>query len=298
MVLNRRIASLCVITCGWLVRSDLRWQLLACGLSCFLDVASAEVIRLGGPRDIVVDVEDVRGGFSVTVEMQPVSCFDPATNARINRSKARLYGLAGIGKSLDIAPDRLAAGHDISGVEVDAPQQNGARYRFRLFVPESVIAGQEQPLDGNLNTPAADAATAPDKNRSQLFSCVDDHAKTIEELKAAYNERLAETENNAIDALAGTIAGDHLKTAREALSSLDAEAKEAFKAVEQEFGADLRVLTVEMESLAKLLATARADFEASRKKAYARIEEAAGRAAEAIDPALTSPEATDPRSVK
>ena len=103
---------------------------------------------------------------------------------------------------------------------------------------------------------------------------------------------------NAIDALAGTIAGDHLKTAREALSSLDAEAKEAFKAVEQEFGADLRVLTVEIESLAKLLATARADFEASRKKAYARIEEAAGRAAEAIDPALTSPEATDPRSVK
>lgn len=298
MSLKCRIALSCAVTFGWLVRWDRLWQPLAYLLVCFAGDAYAEVVRLGGPRDIVVDVQDVRGGFSVTVEMRPVSCFDPATNARINRAKARLYGLVGLGQSLDIAPDRLAAGRDISGVEVDAAQQTDHRYRFRLFVPESGLVGQGQPRDDPRDTSAARAPANPARNQSQLFTCVDDHAATIEELKATYCEHLAEIEKRAVETLSRTSVGEHLEAARQALATFDTEASAAFKAAEQGFKADLRVLTVEKESLAKVLAAAQADIKARHNKASVSIQEAATRAAKETTPASPAPEANDLNSVR
>lgn len=290
MALTCRIASSGVMAYGRLVRWDRLWQPLAGVLFCCAGVACAEVIRLGGPRDIVVDVEDVRGGFSVTVEMRPVSCFDAATNARINRSKACLYGLAGLGKSLDIAPDRSAAGCDISGVEVDTAPQDGNRCRFRFFVPESGINEPDQPTAIDADSPEADAPTSPSRNRSQLFTCVDDYATTIAELKAAYDDRLAAIETKAVAASPDALVKQHVKAARQALATLDLEAKAAFTAAGREFAADLRVLTVEKKSLEKVLAAARADFDAGRDKACARMEAAALRADE--KPMSSSPAST------
>lgn len=290
MALTRRIPSVCFVTNTLLVRWDRLWQSLACVLCCFAGIAGAEVVRLGGPRNIIVDVEDVRGGFSITVEMRPVSCFDAATNARINRSKACLYGLTGLGKSLDIDPDRLAAGCDISGVDMDDASQNGDRYRVRFFVPESGIREPEQTTAADSDSSDADASASPPRNRSQLFTCVDDYATTIAALKAAYDDRLAEIETKVVADRADALVEEHVKAARQALATLHLEAKAAFTAAGREFAADLRVLSTEKESLEKVLDAARADFEASSAKASARVETAAQSAAEKPTPTSTAKE--------
>jgi hypothetical protein len=294
MSLKCRIASSGVVTSGYRMRRDRIGLPLACVLFCLAGVACAETIRLGGPRDIVVYVEDVRGGFSVTVEMRPVSCFDAVTNARINRSKACLYGLAGLGKSLDIEPDRLAAGCGISGVEVDTAPQDGSRYRVRFFVPESGIGGPDHATAVAADSSNAEVPTSPPRPRSQLFTCVDDYATTITELKAAYDDRLAEIETKAIVAVPDALVDEHLKAARQAVAKLDLEAKAALTAAGQEFAADLRVLTIEKESLEKVLAAARAEFDANRHKACARIEAAARRAAEQPAPPSPTSRANEP----
>jgi len=288
------MASSGVTMHAWLVCWDRLWQPLACVLLCFAGVARAEVIRLGGPRDVVVGVEDVRRGFSVTVEMRPVSCFDAATNARINRSKARLYGLTGLGKSLDIDPDRLAAGCNISGVEVDTTPQIAERYRVRFFVPETGIDEPNQPIAVNSDSTAADAPTSPPRHPSQLFTCVNDYAITIAELKAAYDERLAEVETKATADGAEALVEEHVKAAGQVLENLNLEAKAAFTAVGQEFATDLRVLTVEKESLEKILTAARTEFDASMDKACARVEAAAQRAAEKPTPPSPASMANEP----
>ena len=87
---------------------------------------------------------------------------------------------------------------------------------------------------------------------------------------------------------------EHLKTARQAFAKLDLQANAAFTAAGQEFAADLRVLTIEKESLEKVLAAARAEFDASRDTACARIEAAARRAAEQPAPTLPTSTANEP----
>lgn len=272
MVLKLRTAYWWVVMCAWQTRLDHRWQPLACVLSCFAGVACAEVIRLGGPRDIVVNVEDVRGGFSVTVEMQPVSCFDAATNARINRSKAGLYGLAGLAKSLDVDAARLSVERNVSGVTVDGVQQGALRYRLVLFVPEASLNvfedGDSEPvLVGGPGTSESSSQAA-----SQLFTCVHDHEMTIEEVRKSFAEQVSQLMGGAATTASSPSVKKQAEVVRVALNVLDADARKAFSAAQQDIEGDLRLLSVEKEGLSKTLARAQDDFKKIKAEAVEEAE--------------------------
>jgi hypothetical protein len=164
------------------------FQLAAGVLACSAGFATAETIRLGGPRDIVVDIDDVQGGFSVVVEMRPVACFDKATNARINRSKACLYGLAGVEKSLAIETGRLAALRNVIGMNVEEVTPAADRYRLRFFVPETELHREDAPVSATELGHAADGSSLQASPRSELFTCVRDYEMTFEELKRSFCE--------------------------------------------------------------------------------------------------------------
>lgn len=274
----RRTRTLFFVSCG----SILRWVgYLLCTLACVLAwlwvYGSAEVISLGGTRDIVVEVDDVPDGFSVVVAMIPVSCFDAATNERLNRSKARLHGLAGLGKSLDISPELLGVYRGIAGFELEVLQPLNDRYRARFFVPECRIESEASD-----STDSIDAPAFPAGGRSQLFTCVDDHAATIEDLKVIYCERLSEFDEIAVESLSSLSVSNQPESADERLSSLEREADLAFSAAEQEYLADLRVLAFEKASLGKRLVAARAGFELGLEDARERVMGSASRTQKAL----------------
>jgi hypothetical protein len=255
---------------------------VTCGLAaaCFALVAFAETIRLGGPRDIVVAIDDVRDGFSVTVEMLPVTCFDGATNARINRSKAYLYGLAGLAKSLDIDAARLSAFSDVSGVTVKGVQPGVQRYSLVFFVPEAGLDGLENGESGPVSVDGAGASVPAPQASSQLFTCVYDYEMTIGEVQKGYADQVSKVVHGVANGASDDSVEKRAQIAHAALAAIDADARKAFEAAKNAFEEDLRVLSVEKEVLLLKLTKAQGDFEAAKTEALVQMERLVRLAAE------------------
>jgi hypothetical protein len=274
------------VTDGHYARPANRMRLVFSATVIFFAADSfGETIRLGGPRNIVVDVKDERDGFSIIVEMLPVKCFNAATNARLNRSKACFYGLAGLGRSLGVDAADLNLRHDIAAIQVIDVRPDDARYRLRFFLPEHAIRVSQPQKAASKSLGVVDASTCFDRNRSQLFTCVEDYAMTIEQLKDTYNERLSDRMTNAVGTFTSIGIDEQLDSARLAIAEVEAEAKASFEATKREFGQDLRVLALEKRSLATLLEATLAEFDASKQKADAALEAAALGAAKQRPPA-------------
>jgi hypothetical protein len=236
-------------------------------------ITSGETIRLGGPRDIVVEIQDVPNGFSVAVDMRAVSCFDAATNSRVNRSKAYLYGLAGLERSLAVEPGQLNVARHIASVQITASQLVAGRYRLEFFLPETSLSVHDRrPLSSEIISRPSDTTDKAPQDRSQLFTCVEDYAMTIKELNRVFNERIQNAANAVITTDIAEVMDEELNAARNALSQVKMEADTAFTSVAVEVAADLRVLSVEQAHLNDVLAHARADFDASAARAQSSLQ--------------------------
>jgi hypothetical protein len=275
--------------------SHLFLQLTGCLLACCAGVATAETIRLGGPRDIVVDIDNVNSGFSVVVNMRPVACFDKATNARINRSKAYFYGLAGLEKSLTVKAGGLASLRNITGMTVEELAPTAERYRLRFFVPATELDRKVPAALADESSDSADEASLHAPPQSQLFTCVHDYEMTFEELKKSFSEGLDDAVGAASKAVGRDNIADIVGEARRSLAAIDSDAKRAFTAVEKDFKEDLRLLTMEKESLAKSLATAAAVFEVAKAAAYSTLESMEPRFQTPIPPSKDAVESASPR---
>lgn len=140
-----------------------------------------ETIAFGGPRGVRVTIERHAGNFVVATEMTPVSCFDEATNASVNRAKAESYALNGLcgsnfGKTKQLSRDTLKstrADAVFRGIVVEAVGRQGGKYQLRLLIPEGGIqAGSVPP--GNAK---------PFDRSSPLFTRYGDHEATISALE-------------------------------------------------------------------------------------------------------------------
>lgn len=236
------------------------------------NVTLAETIRMGGPRDVLVEVADADGGFAVNVEMRPVACFDQATNARVNRSKACLYGLLGLSKALDIDSGRLSTSRSVSGVAIDTVSADANRYRLRFFVPEAGIGGESQQIGSDGNAEITDTTSAQPAKRSQLFTCVTDYETTIAGLQTSSAERLSDALKPVQPPVDPVDKSPDFKGVRVELKSVGNDASIAFAAVGREVHDDLRLLTIEKESLEKLLAEAQRRWNASVAEAFSKVD--------------------------
>jgi hypothetical protein len=241
-------------------------------VACLAPVTLAETIRMGGPREVVVDVADADGGFAVNVEMRPVACFDQATNARVNRSKACLYGLLGLAKALDIDSGRLSTSRSVSGVAVDTVSADANRYRLRFFVPEAGIGGESQQIGSDGDAEDTDTTSAQPAKRSQLFTCVTDYETTIAGLQTSSAERLSDTLKPVQPPADPADSSPDFEGVRVKIKSVGKDAGDAFAAVGREVHDDLRLLTIEKESLGKMLAEAQRRWDASVAEAVSEVD--------------------------
>src|SRR5947209_1266583 len=86
------------------------------GLMWFSRLAASEpsALELGGLRKVRTSIAVVADDYRIEVRMLPVTTFDKATNARLNRDKARTFALVALAKHLGGGKDM---GLLISGTE-------------------------------------------------------------------------------------------------------------------------------------------------------------------------------------
>src|SRR5205085_1289074 len=115
--------------------------------------------------------------YVIKVRMLPVQCFDLATNARLNREKARGLALQALAKHLST---KEASEFFVSGVQIETVETDGRFYTLALRVPRdgvSLVRDRVKPLA----RPAEDRIAFT----SELFTRKKDYLNTVDQLMAA-----------------------------------------------------------------------------------------------------------------
>jgi hypothetical protein len=150
----------------------------------------AATVELGGLRQVRVKVEQAEGKYLVQARMLPVSAFDAATNARLNRERARQYALTGLARHL--AGDSKAQ-FEIAGAVVVRTAQEGKFFTLALSVPRTGV--KVLPAGG-----AVDLVADPEKPvrvdpfASPFFTRKSDHLHTLALLAAGLKADLRSAE--------------------------------------------------------------------------------------------------------
>ncbi|MBX9579357.1 MAG: hypothetical protein K2X87_03535 [Gemmataceae bacterium] len=98
-------------------------------------------VDLGGPRQARAVVAERDGRYVVTVRMRAVRAFDPATNARLNREKARGYALRAL---VRVVAGRADGRLTVRRAEVVAAGPDGRQYALTLSVAKDNVSAPEE----------------------------------------------------------------------------------------------------------------------------------------------------------
>lgn len=279
----------------------------ACG-----SARSAEVVELGGPRKVSVQIEDRGVEYAVTATMLPVGAFDEPTNALLNRSKAEQYALGGLTRFL--ANGSAAASRAYSGVTAENVGLVDGRYALTLAVPKNGIGPPQSPPVGGKKVAAkspetsvsrADASAAgsaaagvasDERPRSgtwpgkALFTVVDDYTATIDtvademwshvvRIAAGWEKAAAEP----LPAAEGPLPEIEscVKVRREGIGRCDAEldavaerANAAFRRIQTEYTQDLKVMSLERDALDETLRAKESAFAGKVQAIHDRLAKA------------------------
>jgi len=189
---------------------------------------------LGGIRQAKATVTVSERDFVISVRMLPVHCFDAATNARLNREKARELAMWALAKNLS---DKNAVEFYVSGAQVEKVGTEGKSYTLILRVPRkgvSLIQAGEKP--------SAKASGDRVAFSSALFSRKRDYLDTLDQLTNSVLADLQTVENKAKEEKDS----DSL-----AIAADDIEKKwvKNLKALGQEIKDDLLLFTIDQEEL-------------------------------------------------
>ena len=94
-------------------------------------------IDLGGLRQTKAVISISDSDYVVKVRMLPVQSFDAATNARVNREKARQLALQALAKHLS---GKASSDFIVSGARIDRVGTDGKFYTLNLQVPRQGVA--------------------------------------------------------------------------------------------------------------------------------------------------------------
>jgi hypothetical protein len=159
--------------------------------------AEEQVIKLGGIRNVTATILKSDESYRITVEMLPVKAFDPATNKRLNLTKAQVYAARALAKQLGTGESTDLIIH---GFEVRESGITGNLFRLVAEIPRNGVtvaaesAHQPSPTTEPTQQPpqaashqhvirvSADATTADFLNRKA------DYLETIAELREALTD--------------------------------------------------------------------------------------------------------------
>jgi hypothetical protein len=145
-------------------------------------------VELKGRRQVRVEVGQGEGNYLLHARMPPVSSFDEATNARLNRDRARQCALLGLARHL-AGGGRVQL--EVAGARVVRTGREGKFYTLTLSVPQAGVKRVEGrgavPLVAEPGKPVrVDPFAAP------FFTRKSDHLLTLAQVASALTGDLRE----------------------------------------------------------------------------------------------------------
>lgn len=197
------------------------------------------VVSLKGVRQVEVTIGGDRDTFAVAVRMLPVRSFDKATNARLNREKARTYGLQALAKHLNHEAEASRA--TVSGTEIVSTRLEGRFFELTLRVPRDGISVTKLPADSTTAKRTTKAKRSEDVvSSSSLLSRSGDLRSTIEQLGDLFESEMKSLNVMKFDS----------ETAFElAVVELEERTETQFRQLESELRADKLLLSDERAEL-------------------------------------------------
>jgi hypothetical protein len=207
-------------------------------LTAVLAVDETKTIDLGGLRQAKAALTVSEGEYEIKVRMLPVNSFDAATNARLNRDKAREVALMALAKHLS---GEKSVEFVISGAQVEKAGTEGKSYSLTLRVPRKGVVVTRQ---GKSSKPGGDRVAFT----SELFTRKRDYLNTLEQLTTTIQSELKMVEEEAKEQKEET---DSIPAA---VAKLKERYTQNFENIGKEINADLLLLSIEQEELAAALA--------------------------------------------
>ena len=147
------------------------------------------VVSLKGVRQVEVTIGGDRETFEVAVRMLPVRSFDKATNARLNRDKAKAFGLQALAKHLSHGAKASRA--TVSGTEIVSTRLEGKFFELTLRVPRDGVSVTALSATSAPAKPASKPSRSEDViSSSSLLSRDGDFRSTIEQLTDLFESEL------------------------------------------------------------------------------------------------------------
>lgn len=213
------------------------------GLAGWVLAAETAEVEIGGVRKVVATIGLAEGKYEIHVRMRPVRCFDPATNARLNREKAQHFAYQSLISFLGEENSRDASAR-ISGATYGTPTSDGGFYCLEVRIPKDGvrILAQGRPVKEKIRDDDSERTIVEVVKPSALLTRKDDYRSTIEQLaelrkselnsvvsekalpKNDFYGKIAEIEERGmhnLDRLKSEIEGDKLLLRMEAQESLE-----------------------------------------------------------------------------
>lgn len=197
-------------------------------------------VNLGGVRKIEAIVERAHGSYQCKLSFLGVTCFDPATNRRLNLSKSRDYAIRVFGKAVDVSNGTVK----VENLSVAQPLEIDGLKASIVYKAENIVVVAASrpgtPVLGAESTPAEKEATTQNQatrvvNERTLLSCFDDLRATLRELDAVLTEDIA-----------GIKPGSNLEGA---VADLEQKGVEDYKRLKAETEAEKLLLSLAKSSL-------------------------------------------------
>ena len=210
-------------------------------------------VVLGGPRKVEVQIDRDRANWSIKVRMRPVRAFDDATNARLNREKARQFALQALARVLS---DRDSAEFAVSGVAMGESGEDGAYFTLAVTVPKDRVSVVETGRQPKTALPAVERIS----HSSALFTRKADLERTtalVAEILLGDVGRLQTVKGAAFD---------------RGIAAVEERADATFAALADEIANEKLLLQIEAKELREGVAAAKSRLFDAMKAAVARRE--------------------------
>lgn len=190
------------------------------------------VIDLGGPRQARAVINVTDGEYRVRVRLLPVRTFDEATNAELNREKARVLALQALARHLS---DAREVHLTVKGARLATPGMDGRFYTLTLRIPRKGVVVAR----GEKKSPPEAGADRPTQITfdSALFTRKRDYLQTIDLLAASLQSELQAVEQRASPK-------DKTEAFRAAMARIRARAAADFGKLRAEIKGDLLLSSV------------------------------------------------------
>ena len=172
------------------------WSLVVCAVT----VRGEEpvVVALRGVRQVEVTIGGDLETFEVAVRMLPVRSFDKATNAQLNRNKAKAYGLQALVKHLNHETETSRA--MVSGTEIISTRLDGKFFGLTLRIPRDGVSVTKVPVASTTAKPSTKPYRSEDaSSSSSLLSRSGDLRSTIEQLDDLFDSEMKSLKAKKID---------------------------------------------------------------------------------------------------